>query len=103
MAPRQLDLLVFKCTLSPRRFRSPWTPYDFSDVHESDDSTKDPIAMDVYASTGTVDLCGSFVTVPGTELGAGQRVNLNRPSSRWLNIYPVLTQGQWVDISEVRA
>lgn len=58
--------------------------------------------MSVYSSISGYDPAGSFVTVPGTQLGAGHRVNLNRPLAASLMIVPVLSAGQWVDISEVR-
>lgn len=89
------------CTLS-LPFRFSVDPYDFSDIHESNDTSKDPIAMGIGLGSNSI-LCGSFVTVPGTELGAGYRVNLNRPSTQYFGIYPVLSVGQWVDISEVSA
>lgn len=57
--------------------------------------------MDIGIGTG--DVCGSFMTVPGTELGASYRVNLNRPLTNAFSIYPMLTMGQWIDISEVSA
>lgn len=58
--------------------------------------------MNVYSSYSGNDPAGSFVTVPGTPLGAGHRVNLNRPLATSLTVVPVLSAGQWVDISEVR-
>ncbi|CAM9348482.1 unnamed protein product [Ectocarpus fasciculatus] len=74
-------------------------------VHESDDATKEAMTMDVYSSSSSYssgyDPVGSFVTVPGTQLGAGHRVNLNRPLVSSLTVAPYLSAGQWVDISEV--
>lgn len=77
------------------------------DVHESDDETKSPTAFtvgtcddgdDCYPFTPAV---GSYVTMPGTDLGAGQRLNLPRPEAQGIGILPNLTANQWIDISEV--
>ncbi|CAM9282020.1 unnamed protein product [Ectocarpus sp. 8 AP-2014] len=70
-------------------------------VHESDDATKEAMTMNVYSSYSGNDPAGSFVTVPGTPLGTGHRVNLNRPLATSVTVVPVLSAGQWVDISEV--
>ena len=79
------------------------------DIHESDDETKSPVALEVSTCDKSAGGCinsspaGSHVTMPGTPLGAGQRLNLPRPETESIGIRPNLTANQWIDISEVRS
>lgn len=84
-----------------------------TDVHESDDATKPAIYLTVYSCSALRTYCSSvgsnnywevagvFNTTPGNPLGVGQTVQLLNPDAKVLALVPTLTDGQWVDISEV--
>lgn len=73
---------------------SPLVP---SDVHESDDPTKEALVF----TAGAYPNNEPFQTTPGTPLGTGERFNLPPTTSTVLFEFSNLTAGQIIEISEV--